>query len=77
MRRVETQPVASRDEQGKQVGGGMTFLNGGCIFLAGCEHGGSSGGGDGGDPHGDGEGWVRGDSYGPSPNGCRGGEEGN
>jgi hypothetical protein len=36
----------------KQVGGGVTFLTRGCVFLAGREHD-DSGGGDGGDPHGD------------------------
>ena len=51
-----------RDERGKQVGDGVTFLNGRSICLVSCEHGGSGGGGDGGDPRGDGGGWVRGDS---------------
>ena len=69
--------MAGCDKQrGKQASGGTTFLNGGCVFLTGREHGGGGGGGDGGDPHGDGGGRVGGDSCGPSPNGCGGGEEG-
>ena len=38
VRRVETQPAVGHDEWGKQVGDDATFLNGGCIFPAGCEY---------------------------------------